>query len=334
MPRPRKTLISLDATPYYHCVSRCVRHAFLCGTEPDGKTCYDHRRGWVEERLLQLSRTFAIDVCAYAVMSNHTHAVLFVDKATADAWTLNEIIDRWHGLFAGTPLSQRYLSGERLHEAELAELREIAETWRERLTSISWFMRCLNEHIARRANAEDHCTGRFWEGRFKSHALLDEAALAACMAYVDLNPIRAGIAKTPETSDHTSIQRRIRHLALPLTADNPQPFQPPELAPFVGDPRQDMPKGLPFRFHDYLELVDWTGRILRDDKPGHIPENTPPILQRLGVKPDNWQKLTQGFEAEFRQWIGNPEAVHQACTRTGARWAWDTSRCRAMFSPC
>ena len=125
----------------------------------------------------------------------------------------------------------------------------------------------LNESIARQANAEDNCTGRFWEGRFKSQALLDEAALAACLAYVDLNPIRAGMAITPETSDHTSIQQRIATAQAVHTPNHPQQ-QTKGLLPFAGYPRQDMPKGLPFRLTDYLELVDWTGRILREDKRG------------------------------------------------------------------
>ena len=179
-------------------------------------------------------------------------------------------------------------------------------------------MRCLNEPIARLANAEDGCTGRFWEGRFKSQALLDESALAACLAYVDLNPIRAGMADTPETSDHTSIQRRIEDLK--LTTDNAQPEQTssssPELFPFVGNPRQDLPKGLPFVFTEYLELVDWTGRIVREDNRGNIPADTPPILQRLHIEPDAWLQLATRFETDFCHLVGSVESVHEGLYST------------------
>jgi REP element-mobilizing transposase RayT len=91
---------------------------------------------------------------------------------------------------------------------EQASLNASIAFWRERLMDISWFMRIINEAIARMANRKDDCTGRFWEGRFSSQALLDEKALAACSAYVDLNPIRAGIANSLIDSDHTSIKRR------------------------------------------------------------------------------------------------------------------------------
>ena len=143
-------------------------------------------------------------------------------------------------------------------------------------------MRMLNEKIARQANKEDKCSGRFWEGRFKSQALLDDKALMACMAYVDLNPIRASIANSPEASDFTSAKKRIDALkAAKLPANIDQ--QANDLLPFAGNPREGMPEGLPFKLDDYLQLVDWTGRILRDDKRGSISESLPPILERLNI---------------------------------------------------
>jgi REP element-mobilizing transposase RayT len=210
MPQARKSQISLIDTPYYHCVSRCVRRSFLCGTDKFTGQNYEHRRGWVEERLLFLSSVFAIDICAYAVMSNHTHVVLYVDKDMAESWSRKEVIRRWHQLYKGTLLSQKYQKGGTLSKGEMISLEETVTIYRQRLYDISWLMRNLNEYIAREANKEDSCTGRFWEGRFKSQALLDECAVLACMAYVDLNPIRAKMDTTPETSKHTSIHALIK----------------------------------------------------------------------------------------------------------------------------
>jgi REP element-mobilizing transposase RayT len=243
---------------------------------------------------------------------------------------MGEVITRWHALFSGTLFSQRFLRGETLAIVEMKRLEEDVELWRERLTSISWFMRCLNEYVARLTNEEDRCTGRFWEGRFKSQALLDEAALAACMAYVDLNPVRADMADTPEASDYTSIQRRIHALA---DQTNDQPAQPEELLPFVGNPRQEMPKGLAFRLMDYLELVDWTGRQLRDDKRGAISESAPPILQRLGINTDSWLSLTQQFESHFSTFAGRADDIRHACQSRGQSWAYGMGAARRLFTP-
>ena len=327
MPKPRATLIDPETTPYYHCVSRCVRRAFLCGEDALTGRSFEHRRGWIEQRLLELAEHFAIGVCAYAIMNNHTHVVLFIDREKAANWSLQEVVEHWHGLFAGTVLSQRFLGGEDLGKAEIEAIKAQAVTWRERLQSVSWFMRCLNEQIARLANAEDNCTGRFWEGRFKSQALLDEAALAACLAYVDLNPIRAGIAQTPEASDFTSVQRRLRQLT-----DAESPSQPPSLVPFVGNPRDDLPTGLPFKLQDYLELLDWTGRSLREDKRGAIAANTPPILARLHIDPQAWHTLARTFETQFKQFAGRPEKVELACQRLGLRWSQGIGQCRRLLS--
>jgi REP element-mobilizing transposase RayT len=269
MTQPRKRLVSLSDTPYYHCISRCVRRAFLCGIDPVSGFDFSHRRGWIVERLKAQSRIFAIDLCAYAVMSNHYHVVLHIDREQALSWSVSEVVGRWLELFSGPPLARRFRDGEALNESELESVAQWAQTWRMRLYDISWFMRYLNEAIARMANREDRCTGRFWEGRFKSQALLDERALLAGMAYVDLNPIRAGLARTPEHSNFTSIQDRI----LQLGHDGLMRFRGN-----VGDK-----DGLPFRFEDYLQVVDWSGRAVLSGKRGFIPANAPPILTRLGI---------------------------------------------------
>jgi hypothetical protein len=107
---------------------------------------------------------------------------------------------------------------------------------------------------------------------------------------VDLNPVRAKRAETPESSDYTSIADRIASAKEMGEAQAPdkKPDQPAHLLPFVGNPRHEMPKGLPFNLTDYLELVDWTGRIIREDKRGTIPQNRPPILERLQIDPRHW----------------------------------------------
>lgn len=307
MPKARKNQISLDATPYYHIVTRCVRRSFLCGKDNQGNN-FEYRKQWIEDKLFELAEVFAIDICAYAIMSNHYHLVLYIDKETVDSWTINEVIERWHKLSKGTPLTLRYLRESALMtQAELDVVSGIAEKWRERLNDISWFMRFINEYTARKSNLEDNCTGRFWEGRFKSQALLDEQALAACMAYVDLNPIRANIAETPEKSKHTSIKKRCESLEK----------SPKNLAAFVGNPRKDMPKGLPFRLSDYIELVDFTGRYIRDDKRGYISKQLPPILERLNIDTKHWVYLTQHFESNFKQLVGTAFKIKQSAQNFG-----------------
>jgi len=295
MPQPRKNLICLSDTPFYHCVSRCVRRAFLCGIDAYSGESYEHRRDWLESKLLLVADAFAIKLCAYAIMNNHYHVVLNVRSDMALSWSTDEVIERWHRLFSGTPLSQAFMAGAVLDKTQIHQLDIEVALWRRRLMDISWFMRIVNESIARQANAEDQCSGRFWEGRFKSQALLDDQALLACMAYVDLNPIRAGIADSPETSDHTAIQNRLNAQKTSSTPQN-------QLEQFVGSRSQEI--GLPFTLADYVELVDWTGRIVRDDKRGSINPNLPPILDRLNFEKDAWHTVATQFESQFKQWVG------------------------------
>jgi len=156
---------------------------------------------------------------------------------------------------------------------------------------------------------------RSWEGRFKSQALLDEKALAACMTYVDLNPIRARKADTPETSEFTSAKRRIQ--AVRHESESATPVQPKPLFPFVGYPSNSMPSGLPFRLQDYLELLDWTGRQLRKGKRGTMDSAMPPILDRLNIDPEKWVYTTSNFERSFKGFVGSVKSMVSACRKLG-----------------
>ena len=304
----RSRQISLQDTPYYHVVSRCVRRAFLCGEDAHSGQSYEHRRQWVVDRLGQLSRLFAIGICAYAVMSNHYHLVLKVDPEQAQGWSEREVAERWAALFQWLLLVRRWYQGESLIEPELAVVKQRIGQWRERLHSISWFVRLLNETLARQANREDGCKGHFWEGRFKSQALLTESALLACMAYVELNPIRAKLADRPEESDYTSISQRLgRAQATEL---------PPLLLPFAHKNGSD---ALPYTFADYLTLVDWTGRAIRNDKRGHIPELLSPILARLQLEGDDWLKQVGLFKRSGIRAIGHGAARKRYAHHCGQR---------------
>lgn len=330
MTKAREQQVCLDATPYYHCISRCVRRAFLCGHDDLSGKSYEHRRQWLEDRILKLAGVFAIDICAYAVMSNHYHVVLRVDRDQALAWSDLEVVERWHSLYKGNLLSQRFIRGEALDKAESRVLQDIIVNWRERLFSISQFMQLVNEGIAREANAEDQCTGRFWEGRYKSQALLDEAALAACMTYVDLNPVRAKMANTPENSHHTSIKRRIKK-AKTVTSPNHIRQQPSELLAFVGNPRANMPKGLPFRLQDYIELVDWTGRQVRENKRGVIHSQLPSIIDRIGIDHDRWLNVATHFEAKFKGLVGRCALVRNTAAQFGQHHVVGVNACKALL---
>ena len=242
-------------------------------------------------------------------MSNHVHVVLHVDVKQVMAWTDNEIVRHWHLLHKGTLLTQMFARRDTLSQGQKLTLGDTIIEYRKRLHDIRWLMRNLNEYIAREANKEDDCTGRLWEGRFKSQALLDEAALLACMAYVDLNPIRAKIAKTPETSKHTSIQKRLESIKQSTTTHS--------LMHFFGNPREDVPKGIAFSLKDYCELVDITGRIIRVGKASYIDHQHQPILQRLGLSNEQWMTLSTEFEKHFCYAAGAEIMMNQFKAHTG-----------------
>ena len=296
MPRPRKQLICLAETPYYHVVSRCVRRAYLCGADNETGKSYEHRREWLEDRVRVLASTFAIELCAYAIMSNHYHLVVKICPKKVEQWGDNDVLQRWARLFKGPLVVQRYLAGDALNSAEAESLQSILRVYRSRLKSLSWFMKCLNEPIARRANLEDGCTGHFWEARFHSQALRSDQALLAAMAYVDLNPVRAGISESPETSDFTSFKARVTGDSKTMTSEPRS-----DSSCLLGFSDENPPDvGLPIRKSEYLKLVDYTGRTVRHGNPGKVDNNMAPILERLGIGADQWLDASTDFRRHFR----------------------------------
>jgi REP element-mobilizing transposase RayT len=315
MTRAREHLVCLSETPYYHVTSRCVRRAFLCGVDRHSGKSYEHRRGWIEDRVRILASLFSIRLCAYAVMSNHYHLVVKLCPGESRSWSDEEVLARWTSLFKGPLLVQHYQAGESLSDPEQETLCDLVSVYRRRLASLSWFMKCLNEPIARRANAEDRCTGHFWEARFHSQSLRSERALLTAMAYVDLNPIRAKLARTPEQSQFTSLKARLegdRQRALRavvsrlLDRHELRHFEVPvrPLMPFADPTRptngEHPDHVLPIGAYEYLKLVDATGRIVRTSKRGRIDPSLASLLERLGLTPEQWIEASTQFRGIYR----------------------------------
>lgn len=324
---------------------RCVRRAFLCGDDPVSGRSYEHRREWIRQRLEFLSNIFSIDCLTYCVMSNHAHIVLRSRPDVVKTWSDQEVARRWLRLFP----KSRNKDGSPAEPTEpqlnmiTGDAKKVAEI-RLRLSDVSWWMRCLAENIARQANREDECTGRFWEGRYKAQLLLDEASLLACSAYVDLNPIRAAMAEKLEDSDFTGVKDRIDDLkerasspSNPSTHDWERSrrrkqsgwMSPIEIRESSDKPGPDVDnsgrraskKGfLPISLTKYLELLDWTGRQLRSDKRGKIPSHLAPILQRLGLEESGWCKLVKKFGTLFKRAAGTPSSLEAEANRRHQRY--------------
>ncbi|WP_386070410.1 transposase [Tahibacter sp. UC22_41] len=307
MATPRSRLVPPDAEGCYHCIQRCVRRAFLCGVDRYTGRSFEHRKPWIEDRLRHLSECFAIAIHAYAIMENHLHIVVQMIPVATSAWSDEEVATRWVRLFppAGGDSTAIDLKRQQLR-ADPARL----AVFRTRLGNLSWLMRCLAEPIARRANREDLCKGRFWEGRYKCQVLCDERALLAAMAYVDLNPIRAGVAEQLDTSLHTSARARIRNArASPGTLTT-------SLRPVLGM----QPNSLPLSTTEYLRLLDWTGRALAPGKPGRINEQAPPILETIDNSPARWTLRVRSYGGGWARAAGSAQDLMILAERIGQRW--------------
>jgi hypothetical protein len=297
----RRQLIDVSVARWYHCISRCVRGALLLG---DGSF---NRKEWLETRIEELAQVFALGVGGFSVMDSHLHLLLRLDPDVAASWSDDDVVRRWGRLFPPRdksrqplPISDDWVRGKLKDSSWVARARE-------RLQSIGWFMKCLKEPLSRLANREDGCRGAFFQGRYKSVAILDEEALLAVGVYIDLNPVAAGVAKVPETSEYTSIKQRVDHIKaddataqLEATKDGSVAGSraaggleedlwlcPIEDRRRINSSREGMFEGL--SIGNYLRLVDYTGRLFREGK-ARISHDLAGIFDRIGSNAEGWQR--------------------------------------------
>jgi len=339
----RSQQVDPSVARWYHCVSRCVRRAFLLGDQ-----AHD-RKEWIENRIEELAQIFAIAVGGFSVMDNHLHVLLRLDLNVANDWSNEEVVRRWGRLYPA-----RDKSGQPLPLTDdwvkwrLADARWVA-TARERLQSISWFMKCLKEPLSRLANRQDKAKGAFFEARFKSVAILDEESLLAIAAYIDLNPVAAGIAEVPETSEHTSIKVRAAHVDTQGKTAQLKAATEGSVAGSVAAAgleeslwlcpiedrrrldscREGMLEG--FSLGSYFLLVDYTGRLYREGKSA-ISAELAGILDRLGSNAESWRGRLEKLRAGRlvgRFFAASREKLREVAERLNVRRLINLAGCTA-----
>lgn len=340
----RSQLVDVDVTRYYHCISRCVRHAFLCGQG------YEHRKQWIEQRLQRLSHSFAVSICGFAVMDNHLHVLVRLDPDEVSGWSDEQVVRRWLAVY---PPRTMKLDDPQVVDAAVRELaadEAKVQTYRQRLANLGWFMKALKEPLARLANKEDQCSGTFWASRYKSIAILDEEALLATCAYIDLNPVAAGVAATPETSRYTSVRQRIAHVrqkgklerlraARQSSAVGSRTLgnieQDHWLCPLDdrrrhGAVREGMIEG--FSVGSYLLLIDYSSRLFRQGK-ARVNDAVQEILDRLQSSSEVWQHRLEKLlrkERHYGSYFGTDrQRLRELADRTGRHHLPNLDGCQA-----
>jgi hypothetical protein len=339
----RAQLVDPSVTRWYHCMSKCVRGADLLTKVPED------RKAWIEQRLQELAQIFAVGVAGFTVMDNHLHVLLRLDPDVASAWSDEEVVGRWGQLFPPRDQSRKPLPVRDDWVQRCLKNPRKVKTLRERLQSLGWFMKCLKEPLARLANRQDKTHGAFFERRFKSVAVLDEEALLAICAYIDLNPVAAGVVPMPEASPHTSIKTRVEHVQeqgrtsdLAAAADGSVAGSlasggleeslwlcPIEDRRGLDSSREGMLQG--FSLGSYLLLVDYTGRLFREGK-ATISRELAGIFDRLGSSAESWwarlEKLRRG-RLLGRFFAASRERLREVATRLGVHHLANLDGCLA-----
>lgn len=349
----RRDVLAEGEIQVVHCINRCVRRAYLCGRDPHTGTDYEHRRELIRQRMEYLAGIMGIEVLGYAVMSNHFHCVLRSRHDVVTKWSDDLVAQKWWMLCPARKDQDGHPAEPT--EFELNSIRNDKSGLKEkriRLSSISWFMRFLSERVAKEANKQDQCSGHFWEGRFKSQVLLDDAAILACLQYVDLNPIRAKIAASPESSDFTSAQDRIADLktaedvSTPDAQDNriEHGERAGWLTPIPLEPKRQGVRGkttarrasnkgcLSMGLGDYLALLEWTKRQIRKDKRGAMPSDLEPLFERLGISTELWRDCVLNFRKWFHSKVGRPNSMETVAAARGQNRAISIVAVRRAFT--
>lgn len=291
---PRNLLVDPDNPMYYHLVSKCVRNSFLCGKDPITGRNYEHRKEALIERMLFLAQYFAVSISAYTIMSNHFHLVTYFDPTANQRWSDAEVARRWVNVCKPRIKDQKRLGMVRaMQQRELLANPQKLANARKSLGCLSTFMKFLKQPIARRANIEDGCTGHFFEGRFYSGALVDDEAVLAAMAYVDLNPVRAKIVASIAHIQHTSIQARLQAIR-----NDPERLEQ-ALEPIVSG-LEDLPPAPNIRLGAYVDLLK---SLARNHRKGTEAKTDPERrwLARLAVL--GKQQVVYGTALTMQLWF-------------------------------
>ena len=339
MRRKRTEIANAEVINTLHITQRCVRQEYFLDDNQRVKGRYKQRRVAIFQRLVHLASAFAIDVLRVSFMSNHIHLNLRNRPDIVSTWSDYEVVRRWLKICPGycqahvdyheyqpTPPTEEDIVRELNDKKRVKELRR-------RLSDISTFMWSFNNYSSKLFNLMDGVGGCFWESRYKVQALLDSEALLICGLYIDLNPIRAGIANTPEDSKFTSAYWQIETLKFLAEYPNADPAKRPDafLAPIqvTSDEASRTSSSTGCRASDfgfldmssaeYLILLDLVGRIAREDKVGIIPPELPPIFERLKIEFEAVVELVKGYENLFRTFVGTSESIKVKTRELGAK---------------
>ncbi|PCJ51310.1 MAG: hypothetical protein COA79_26605 [Planctomycetota bacterium] len=341
----RKDLINENEVGTYHITNRCVRHCWLLENPHDPDRDYSHRKKWFYDALEKFADIFCIDIGGYAIMSNHYHLVLRNRPDLREKLSDNDLAFRWLSLHP-TAESKREKRSKptKLEISIFLESPENLKKCKENLSCISTFMKRLNQPIARRANKEENITGRFWEGRFHSQYLADEVAVLSCMTYVDLNPIRAQITNDLSESKYTSAYDRT-HSA--MAKENIKEFKKLNekamknitykqyeavkyqysianssnwISKIQRNETENTKPFLRMQLKDYLELLDYTGREIRADKPGYIPNRIPTILETMDVNHKEWINQINHYGKWYFRVVGQASKIKNKLKDTSQKW--------------